>query len=154
MSTELEIINYLWKDITNRQVCLPAEIWITWGENLGGFLNKIHAIASRELDTPLAIEDVETINIYVHQLVRSFKIIRRGSGSESFVKAGVIFLDPAVKDLMAHYVGNDLYKIALMVDVYGEDSTPLSSEIRMKILSTIDSIYAFIERLKRSTRLK
>jgi hypothetical protein len=144
------LIERLLKDISDRRVCIPAEVWMAWGENMGGLLNKVQTLVSRETGVPIAAEDVETLNIYVQQLVRAFKLIRRGTMGKNSVKDGVVYLDPVVKDLMAHYVGNDLYKIALMVDVNDEETATLPAEVREKILRCIGSIYVFIERLKRS----
>ncbi|MBF0387846.1 MAG: hypothetical protein HQL20_08325 [Candidatus Omnitrophica bacterium] len=141
----------LWAQISRDGIRVPKEVWAAWFGTTGASVNEIRAIAGSMPGEPISLKQANEISIRVNLLARVFKDIRRSPNQDSRVEAGMIILNPTVKDLMAHYVGNNLYKIALMVDVYEQNPAPVAAEVRGKTIACLDAIDVFIKRLEQET---
>ncbi len=151
MASLSRLVDLLWDDIAINGVRVPVDVWTAWSSTMDSSFEEIRLLAGASSGAPLSFKDANAINVCVNRLSRSFKDIRRSDGASSRIVDGQIFIHPLVKDLMAHYVGNDLYKIALMVDTYGEAPVPLPAEVREKILACLHAVDCFIIRLKAMT---
>lgn len=148
MADVIATVNALWDKISLNNILIPACVWEAWNERMAGPLQEIRHLAGRKADRPIVLKEANAINVYVNSLAKSFKGIRRSDGSGSCLMESTIVFHPVVKDLMAHYVGNGLYKIALLVDIDSEVNVSLPAEVRGQVMAYLDAIECFIVRIK------
>ncbi|MBF0595164.1 MAG: hypothetical protein HQL22_09370 [Candidatus Omnitrophica bacterium] len=153
MAGAIHAINILWDDIASRNVRVSDDVWSVGTRQMGSGMDEIRALLALEPGRPVSVKDAYAINACVSRLARWFKSVKRAYGVGARVDQGdVLVLDPALKDLMAHYIGNDLYKIALIVDIYGEVPEPLPASAREKLLQILAGMDDFMTRLRLATK--
>lgn len=147
-------IQELWSKIERERIRIPAEVWSEWDREFN-VLTDIEMIVRRCQMDPLSgmpPSEAKRVGILAGLLQAFVHGIRRSPTTESYLDQGTVVVEQTVKDLVAHYVGNDLYKIALIVDVYGPHPEPVPPEDAGKILQAVDSIRDFSIRLRNATR--
>jgi hypothetical protein len=151
MANTPESIAVLWKNLEAKKVVIPSEVWAAWQEECIKELVGIREIVERSHGGPIPAADAEMVGkkaYFVQKFVRS---IRRSPDDGNRLQDGRLVMEENVRELVAHYIGNDLYKISLMADLYGVNPEPLPPENGALILKNINAIMEFIELLKTKT---
>jgi hypothetical protein len=151
MANTPESIALLWKRLEEKKVKVPPEVWVVWQGACTKELQDIREIVGRNQGQPIPAADAELIGRKVYLVQKFVRSTRRTSDGVSRVQDDRIHLEDNVRELVAHYIGNDLYKVSLIADIYGVNPAPLPPEHGELILKNINAIMEFIELLKSKT---
>ncbi len=142
----------MWKRLEDRKILVLPEVWQAWEAGCIRHLDEIGGIVKQNNGCAIPVVDAEAIGKRAEILQKFVRGIKKSPDGISRVDEDEIFLEETARELTAHYLGNDIYKIALMADVYGPDPEPLPAENGPLICANISAIKEFIERLKNLTR--
>jgi hypothetical protein len=151
MANTPESIAVLWKNLEEKKVAISPDVWGLWQEGCVKELAGIREIIERSHGGAIPAADAEMVGkkaYFVQKFVRS---IKRSPDDGNRFQDGHLIMEGNVRELVAHYIGNDLYKISLMADLYGVNPDPLPPENGALILKNINAIMEFIELLKTKT---
>jgi hypothetical protein len=143
-------ITLLWQRLKEEGVAIPPEVWEAWDGCLA-LLEDIKCLASVKDGEDLPVGRAGAVtqkSVLVQRFIRS---IRPSSDGNSRVVEGVMYLHPLALELVVHYIGNDLYVIALIADVPANDPLPVPFEEAREIVRRAGLIRDFLDRLKGGT---
>ena len=153
MANAPEAISRLWKKLEEARPAVPASVWQVWEAECLGVLDEIVLIVEQNKGASIPVKDAEAMGKRAERLQKFVRGIKRsGDGLNALGPDGAILLEDTIRDLVAHYLGNDIYKISLIVDVYGAYPQPLPEENGGLILRNIAAIKAFTNQLKARTK--
>ncbi|MBF0569231.1 MAG: hypothetical protein HQL18_00445 [Candidatus Omnitrophica bacterium] len=141
----------LWGALTQKGVKVPEAVWSFWQEKFVAVLDGIAAVAEEKSLEGLSVEEargiverVFALNVFVRSIVKSEE--------RNVLEGGQLVMETTIRQLIAHYIGNDLYKIALISDVSGPDPEPVPAVNVARILRNVAAIREFLQKLKDVTR--
>ncbi|MBF0619130.1 MAG: hypothetical protein HQL19_03065 [Candidatus Omnitrophica bacterium] len=152
MAATPEGIRLLWKALEGAHERVAPAVWDAMDIFCVARLDEMIAIASRAGEGPVPVEDARVITALADRVRRFLQGFKRSSDGIGGVKDGVVMLSPIALELVAHYVGNDLYKIILIADVYDAFPEPLAAGAGVKIIANATMIKDFLKDLKEKTR--
>ena len=152
MANTPESVQFLWKRLEANQVKIPVTVWIAWQDGCLRVLEDVCVIVRKSAGRPIPVADAEAISRKTELLQKFYRGIRRSSDGINQLCDGGMLMEATARELVAHYLGNDLFKIALLADVYGQSHQPLPPENGENILKNVQNIRDFVEQLKSRTR--
>ena len=150
MANAPESILIIWKKLGSKGCRIPSEVWSLWEPYIQE-LEEIAALVTQSQGGPVSVAMAREITKRTSDWQRFLRSIRSEAAGISRVENGQIWLDPDALELVVHYIGNDIYVIALIADVPKNDPRPLRVEDSPHILDRVRTIKAFIEQLKQAT---
>ena len=142
----------LWDRLVAGGVHVPKEVWYAWDRGIDPHFSRIRILVAADPSAPLSAKDAQTIMVAIAGAQKFFSSVRRSSTGTSYLEGGVIYFDPLVKDIMAHHIGNDLYKIALMTDAPDSSGTSITSETKALVAANLRMIAECVDRIRHWTR--
>ena len=151
----------LYDRIKNENISIHPLVWDTLYLYLGDYISGINFITSYyvEKNEPISIEDSRKILAYtqkikeiVDKLLHHEKIQDEGERMEK-IKHGNMDMHPIVRELVNHYIGNDVLSINFIVGDYLDpiDERPILVEHAKRILSRSLSMSAFLDKFRKAT---
>lgn len=143
----------LWDRLVAGGVYVPADVWHAWDRGMDPHLSRIRILLATDLNAPLFLKDAQAITVAIAGAQKFFSSVRRSAEGTSYLENGIIYFNPLVKDILAHHIGNDLYKIALMMDL--PDSSAVSEvtpETRTLVTANLRMISECVQRIRHWTR--
>ena len=151
MANTPESIALLWKRLEEKKVTIPSDVWAVWRVGCIRELVDICNITEKSRGGPIPASDAEAIGKKAYLVQKFVRSIKRSEDGGNRIQAERIYMEENVRDLVAHYIGNDLYKVSLIADIYGVNPDPLPPENGALILKNVNAIMEFIDLLKSKT---
>ena len=151
MANTPESIAILWQRLQDKKVIIPSDVWAVWQVGCVQELLDIRKIVEQSHGGPIIPSAAEAIGKKAYLVQKFVRSIKRSEDGRTRILAERIYMEDSARELVAHYIGNDLYKVSLIADIYGVNPDPLPPENGELILKNVDSIMDFIELLKRKT---
>lgn len=142
----------LWDRLVAGGVYVPKEVWHAWDRGIDPHFSRIRILVGADPSSPLSVKDAQTIMVAIAGAQKFFSLVRRSGTGTSYLENGVIYFDPLVKDILAHHIGNDLYKIALITDTSDSSSTPIPPEVKALVAANLRMIAECVDRIRHWTR--
>jgi hypothetical protein len=152
MANAPESILLIWQDLKERQVRIPPEIWAEFDAFCLAKTDEISALLEKARGRDLPVEDARAVGMAANAIHKFLNSLIGASDGVSRIHEGRILLDRLALDLVRHHLGNDLYKIVLIADVYDKDPQPVPAADAARIPAIVTSIRDFIHKLKLETR--
>jgi acyl carrier protein len=147
----------LYARIKNEGIGISPEIWDLLYSRLGDDLSAINLLCQYYLveKQPIPVSDAKKILLYTRHIKDIINKITRTAKTEfDFPEfAEGIPLDPIIREMLTHYIGNDIYTINLIVGDAVDPAAPqpLSLKNTAKITEHCQSIKLFVDRLRNET---
>jgi acyl carrier protein len=157
MANPLPNENEFYARIENEKMTISVEIWDLLYNYIGDDLSAINLLCQYHLagNQAIPIADAKKILLYTRHIKDIInKITLTAKTDFAFPEfAQGIPLDPALREMLTHYIGNDIYMINLIVGdaVDPVAPGPLSLENTGKIIGHCRSIKVFMDRLRKET---
>jgi hypothetical protein len=151
MANTPESIALLWKRLEEKKVTIPSDVWAVWQVGCIKELLEIRNITEKSNGGPIPASDAEAIGKKAYLVQKFVRSIKRSEDGRTQIQAERIYMEENARELVAHYIGNDLYKVSLIADIYGVNPDSLPPENGALILKNVNSIMEFIELLKSKT---
>lgn len=129
-----------WEELRQNPVVYGKEFWDSWEQRWLPYFDKAELLIKNNIGKDLSINDSSEFYQLVTQLTFFVTFLR--------VKKDEIILNKTVRSLIAHHVGNGVYKIFLFADFSNNDPEPILSEKVQKILTEINDLRIFWNDLK------
>ncbi|MGD0336357.1 MAG: phosphopantetheine-binding protein [Candidatus Omnitrophota bacterium] len=149
----------LYEQIKNERITVTTEIWDLIYNRLGDDISSINLLCQYYLDAGQDIPALEARKIL--QYTRHIKGIMNQVTCVSREQKGFYFpeiaeglpLHPVIREMLTHYIGNDVYAINLMVGESEDriDPQPVSIPVIQRVLDRTHSIKVFIGKLLKAT---
>jgi acyl carrier protein len=147
----------LYARIKNEKITITPEIWDLLYSYVGDDLSAINLLCQYYLTgrQPIPVSDAKKILHYtrhVKDIVNKITLTTKGDFSFPEFAEGIP-LEPVLREMLTHYIGNDIYMINLIVGdaVDPAAPAPLSPENTLKVVEHCQSIKAFLEKLRKET---
>lgn len=152
----------LYDRIKNENIGIHPFVWDTLYFYLGDQISAINFIASYyvEKNEPIRIEDSRKILDYTRAMngivdkILHPENMRGETQRLEKIKNGNMIMHPVIRELVSHYVSNDIQGINFIVsfhlDPLGEEPVPV--EHAQKILDYTLSLRAFLDKLRKATQ--
>jgi acyl carrier protein len=147
----------LYGRIESEGIAMPAEIWDLLYNHIGDDVTAINFICKYHLESqlPIPVSQAQKILHHTHHIKdivnKTTVTSKEGLDFPEFIDD--MPLHPILREMLTHYIGNDIYVITLIagdaVDPLAPE--PLSLENCEKILGRTRSISDFMERLRSAT---
>lgn len=147
----------LYEQIKNEKITISPAIWDLLYHRIGDDISAINLLCQYYLQEKQSLPSTEARKIlnytrHIKTIVNDITL----SSKESF--AFPEFLDsiplhPIIREMLTHYIGNDVYSINLIVGSYIDpsDPQPIPPEDIQKILNRARSVREFMDRLRVAT---
>jgi len=157
MANPLPNENELYARIKKEKITITPEIWDLLYNYIGDDLSAINLLCQYYLagNLPVPVSDAKKILLYTRHIKDIInKITLTAKGDFAFPEfAEGIPLDPVLREMLTHYIGNDIYMINLIVGDAVDPIAPgpLSPENSTKIIYHCRSIKIFMYKLRKET---
>lgn len=157
MANPLPNENELYTRIKNEKIIITQEIWDLLYNYIGDNLSAINLLCQYHLtcNQPIPVTEAKKILPYTRHIKDIInKITMTVITDFAFPEfSDGVPLDPVLRDMLTHYIGNDIYMINLIVGdaIDPAAPTPLSIENAAKIICHCRDIKTFMYRLRRAT---
>jgi acyl carrier protein len=147
----------LYERIRLEHIAVPLDVWDLLYNHIGDSLTELVLLCQYYLktDQPIPIDEARKIlRCCRHIKDINNKITVSSTKDSYFPEIGEGRpLHPVIREMLTHYIGNDLYMIILSVQdsIDPLDPQPISQELTQKILNRAKSIKEFMERLRIAT---
>jgi len=147
----------LYKKIKKEGIRLEPPIWDFIYQRMGDDLTAMNLICQYYLSKrePLPTVEAEKILVYTRDIKNVITTLTATSQDKILFPQFKenINLDPKIRELITHHLGNDVYVINLIVgyNIDPSDSHPIPLEDIEKILNRIRMIKEFLEKLREAT---
>jgi acyl carrier protein len=157
MTNPLPNENQLYARIKNEKITITAEIWDLLYSYLGDDLSAINLLCQYYLVSKQAIPVTDAKKIlnytrHIKDIINKITLTAKGEFAFPEFAQGMP-LDPVLREMLTHYIGNDAYMINLIVGDAVDPAAPtsLSPENTQKIVGHCQSIKVFLEKLRKET---
>lgn len=147
----------LFERIKSEKITIDPSIWDLLYYRLGDDITAINLLCQYYLtnNEPIPIPEAKRILTYTYHIKEIINQITLTS-KENFPFPEFlehIPLHPIIREMLTHYIGNDVYMINLMVEdsIDPIEPHPVSCEITQRILKHTHTIGEFMERLREAT---
>ena len=157
MANPLPNENEFYARIKNEKMTIAPEIWDLLYNYIGDDLSAINLLCQYYLhgNQAIPVADANKILLYTRHIKDIINKITLATKTDfAFPEfAQGIPLDPVLREMLTHYIGNDIYMINLIVGDAVDPLAPgpLSLENTAKIIGHCRSIKIFMERLRKET---
>jgi len=147
----------IYEQIKSEGITVDSGIWDLIYHHVGDDITAINLLCAYYLSRkePIPVKEAEKILVYTRDIRDIIKKITMSSSQDfPFPEfKNNIPLNPIIRDMFTHYIGNDVHSINFIVcdTIDPIEPKPLSEEIVHKILSRTGSIKEFMERLRQAT---
>lgn len=149
----------IWKRLRDEKITIPNDIKTRLFDDATDGLSAIKLIIANYLEDnqevpPDAVKKMFEYNRNIYNTFAEFikpAIIKTEAKGVVKINAGSSRLDPDIKALTNHYLGNVFNALEMIFGVLAEDDEPLSVKDSERIIGQIDTAYAFIIKLKEHT---
>lgn len=147
----------LYERIREEKIVIAPEIWNLLHHRIGDDITTINFLCNSCLnqDQAIPIEEAKKIFLYtrhIKDIVNQITLIsKKDSPFPEFMDT--LPLHPIIREMLTHYIGNDIHTINFMVQdtIDPIEPHPVPIEIIQKILAHTRSIKEFMERLRVAT---
>ncbi len=150
-TTEVEMAH--WVKLEQKKARIPQNLWDRWDEMFLKEVKEIERVVDSYIDAEIPVPEGKKLIPKIATLSQFVKNLRPFSGQSHF-EGETIYIDETAHKLIGHYLGNDIYKLSLMISCYivGPDEEPISIEYVKKMKKAIIAINEFIQKLKIETK--
>lgn len=144
----------LYEKIEKEGITIAPDIWDLLYNRIGDDITAINLLCQYYLNNqqPIPVAEAEKIlnfTSHIKKIVNEITVTTKDKFPfPEFLDD--VPLHPVLREMLTHYIGNDVYAINLMIDVTFEPE-PLSLEIVQRILNHTQTIKEFMERLRVAT---
>ena len=148
-----------WKKLKDEKITIPNDIKTRLFDDATDGLSAIKLIIANYLEDnqdvpPDAVKKMFEYNRNIYNTFAEFikpAIIKTETKGVVKINDGNSRLDPTIKSLANHYLGNVFNAMEMIFGVLAEDNEPLSVKDSQRIIGQIDTAYAFLIKLKGCT---
>lgn len=149
----------IWQRLLEEKITIPDDIRTRLFDDATDGLSAIKLIIANHLEDhhdvpPDAVKKLFEYNRDIYNVFAEFikpAIIKTETQGVIKINNGTTRLDPDIKALANHYLGNVFNAMEMIFGVLAEDDAPLSVKDSQRIVSQIDTAYAFLIKLKDHT---
>lgn len=147
----------LYERIRNEKISINPDIWDLLYNRIGDDLTNINLLCQYYLNNnePVPSEEAKKILRYTRHIKDINNKITVASGEDSFFPefGNSLPLQPIIREMFTHYIGNDVYAINLIVACYADPIDPQAIPLEdvQKIINHTRTIREFMERLRDAT---
>lgn len=149
-TTEIEIGH--WANLERTKTVIPKSLWVRWDEAFLKEVKEIENVVDVYRDSGIPIVEGKRLIPKIAALSQFVKSLKSFSGP-SHLEGGTFYIDEIAHKLIGHYLGNDIYKLSLMISccIDGLDEEPISVDYVRRMKKAITAINEFVEKLKTKT---
>lgn len=151
MAKEPASVLVRWQELEHKKINIPPEVWEQFDRQCLSRMNDILALLQKAEGRDLDVDDAKAVVISAMAVQKFVSGISSAETGVSAVRQDRILMDRVALDLVHHYIGNDLYKVVLMADVYDGNPQPIPSSQLGRILECIHAVRGFLQRLRSAT---
>jgi len=147
----------LYQKIEGEKITIPDGIWDLLYHRIGDDVTAINLLCQYYFSNQQAVplEEAKKILLHTHHIKDIVDKITHSSRENFFFPEFIndVPLHPALREMLTHYIGNDVYMINLIVGnaVDPLAPEPLSQEDTQKVLNHTRTIRGFMEKLRQAT---
>ncbi len=157
MANPLPNENKLYDQIKNEKITISSEIWDLLYSRIGDDLSAINLLCQYYLTTNIPIPVVEAKKIllytrHIKDIINEITLTTKTDFAFPEIAEGIP-LHPVLREMLTHYIGNDVYMINLIVGDAVDPAAPepLKQENAVKIVCHCRYIKIFMYKLRKAT---
>ena len=135
-----EQVKQEWEELKQNPVVYGQVFWNIWEQRWLPYFNKAKLLIKKNAGLDMSVDDSSVFYQSIKELTFFVDFLR--------AKKDEILLNKTVRSLIAHHVGNGIYKIFLLANFSDNDPEPILSEKVQRISTEINDLQIFWENIK------